>query len=78
MPAMIPACTLIVTKQASANVRMDFLVNGAIRFSQTIPAADFTSFNTTVNGGATGATLTRSYAQDASPADYPLEYVAGV
>jgi hypothetical protein len=78
MPAMIPAVTVIATKQASGGVRMDFVINGAIRFSQSILAADFTSFNTTVNGGATNATLTRSYAQDAAPADYPLEYVAGV
>jgi hypothetical protein len=78
MPAMIPACTVVATKQASGGVRLDFIINGAIRFSQSILAADFTSFNTTVNGGATGATLTRNYAQDAAPADYPLEYVAGV
>jgi len=78
MPAMIPAVTVIATKQASGGVRMDFVINGAIRFSQSILAADFTSFNTTVNGGATNATLTRSYAQDAAPADYPLEYVPGV
>ena len=28
-----------------------------------VPAADFTAFNTTVNGGANGATLTKSYGQ---------------
>lgn len=75
---MIPACTVVATKQASGGVRLDFAINGAIRFSQSILAADFTSFNTTVTGGATGATLTRNYAQDVAPADYPLEYVAGV
>jgi len=37
-----------------------------------IPSADFTSFNTTVNGGATAATLTRVYAQDSAPNDLPL------
>jgi hypothetical protein len=78
MPAFVPAMTVIATKQASGGVQLQFIENNAVRFVQSIPAADFTSFNTTVNGGATGATLTRSYAQDLSPADYPVEYVPGV
>jgi hypothetical protein len=78
MPQNIPAVTVIATKQASGGVQLQFVINGAIRFVQSILAADFTSFNTTVNGGSAGATLTRTYAQDAAPADYPAEYVAAI
>lgn len=78
MPAFIPACTVIVTKQASGGCQFQFIVNGAIRFVQSMPAADVTNVNTNVNGGATGATRTFTYAQDLSPADYPVEYVPGL
>ena len=37
-------------------------------------SADFTSFNTTVNGGATGATLTVTYAENVRVVDYPNTY----
>lgn len=67
--------TLIVTKQASGTVQMVWGdAQGGISYVGVIPAADFTSFNTTVNGGATGATLTRTYAQDANQSDYPQGY----
>ena len=73
MPFNITAVTVIATKQASGGVQLLFQnPNGGIRFMCSILAADFTAFNTTVNGGAAGATLTRVYAQDAAPADYPL------
>jgi len=35
-----------------------------------MPSADVTSVNTTVNGGATGTTLTFNYTQDQNRADY--------
>ena len=72
----IPAYTVVATKEASGNVQL--LIqrpNGDIRFGIVIPAADFTSFNTTVNGGSTGANLTKSYAQDAYPVDFPASFV---
>ena len=37
--------------------------NGDIRYVLNIPSADFTSFNTTVNGGSAGASLTKTYGQ---------------
>lgn len=77
MAVNIPGLFIAAVKMASGNVRLDFYgsydgVNsdGGMRFAVVIPAADFTSFNTTVNGGATGATLNRAYAQDASRGDY--------
>jgi hypothetical protein len=45
--------------------------NADLRFAVVIPSADFTSFNTTVNGGSTGATLTKVYTQDQNRGDYP-------
>lgn len=81
----IPAVAVIMTKMASGNVQV-VLQNGNgaiggvptagdIRFAVVIPAADFTSFNTTVNGGATGANLTKVYAQDLNQGDYPYGLV---
>lgn len=77
MAVNIPGLSVVGLKMASGNVRLDFYASldgvnpGAeLRFAVVIPAADFTSFNTTVNGGATGATLTRSYTQDLNRGDY--------
>lgn len=73
MPGVIPAFQIVATKISTAgvaNVRLDILRNGGIVMSVCIPAADFTSLNTTVNGGSAGATLTLSYAQDTSRPDY--------
>jgi hypothetical protein len=79
MTMNIQAVTVIATKMASGSVQMLFQnPNGGIRFMVAIPAADFTSFNTTVNGGATNATLTKTYTQDQLPNDYPLEAVLEV
>lgn len=79
MTMNIQAVTVIATKMASGAVQLLFQnPNGGVRFCVAIPSADFTSFNTTVNGGATGATLTRVYAQDSAPNDYPLELVLEV
>lgn len=78
MPAFAPGVTVIATKMQDTTVQLQFMVSNALRFCAVIPAADFTSFNTTVNGGATGATLTTVYAQDLNKIDYPNEYVPGV
>ena len=77
----VPAVAVIMTKMASGNVQVVFQngngavgntpTTGDIRFSVVIPAADFTSFNTTVNGSSTGANLTRVYTQDQNQGDYP-------
>lgn len=85
MPVNVIARAVIMTKQASGNVQVivqsssDGLnPNGDINFALVIPAADFTSFNTTVNGGATGATLTKVYAENFASGDYPLGYTGGL
>lgn len=78
MPQNIPAISVTGTKMASGTVQLVFTINGAVRFACVIPSADFTSFNTTVNGGATNATLTKTYTQDQNIGDYPFEYVPGV
>jgi len=78
MAVNIPGAAIVATKMASGNVQLvvqstndGVNPNADIRFALVIPAADFTSFNTTVNGGATGATLTKVYAQDLNRGDYP-------
>lgn len=79
MTLNIQAVTIIATKMASGAVQLLFQnPSGGVRFAVSILNADFTSFNTTVNGGATGATLTRTYAQDSAPNDYPLGQVLEV
>lgn len=85
MAVNITAVAVVGTKMASGNVRLDFFSSldglnssGDSRFSVVIPAADFTSFNTTVNGGAAGATLAKVYAQDLNRGDYFQGYAASV
>lgn len=76
MAINIPAVTVIATKMASGNVQYVLQnPNGGIRFAFVQPSADVTSVNTNVNGGATNATRTFTYAQDANNNDYPVEYV---
>lgn len=76
MAINIPGVTVIATKMASTTVQLVMQnPNSGVRYCVVIPAADFTSFNTTVNGGAAGASLTRTYAQDLNNGDYPVEYV---
>lgn len=73
MPATTLQMTLVTLKQGdtAASVLLRFQSpNGMVRFEFPIPAADFTSINTTTNGGATGATQTFNYAQDANRAVY--------
>ena len=63
---------------ASGNVQLLFQrPNGDVRFAVVIPAANFTSLNTTVNGGSTNATLTFPYAQDQFPNDFPAGFIEG-
>ena len=74
MPGVIPAFQIVGTKISTTdtpkNVRLDILRNGGVVFSVCIPQTDFTSLNTTVNGGAANTTLTLTYAQDTARADY--------
>jgi hypothetical protein len=75
MPYNQPARTLIATKMASTTVQLAWYdAQGGLVYIGIVPAADFTSFNTTVNGGAAGATLTRTYAEDLNQGDYPQGY----
>ena len=85
MSVNIPGISVVATKQADTTVQMAFYQtidglnpSGAIRFCVVIPAADFTAFNTTVNGGSSGTSLTRTYPQDTNRDDYPNECVVGV
>lgn len=73
----VPAVAVVATKMADTTVQLQFQQSldglnpsGQVRFVVVIPAADFTSFNTTVNGGAAGATLTKVYAENTNQADY--------
>lgn len=77
MPSDALGLTLTATKMASGNVQLIITINGAIRAALVVPAADFTSFNTTVNGGSTGATLSKTYTQDQNLGDYPFQYTQG-
>ena len=75
MPGTILATTLITLKLASGDVLLTFQSpTGTEKFVIAIPSADFTSINTTTNGGSTGATQTFAYGQDANKADYPTSY----
>lgn len=63
----------------SGNVILQFIhPSGNLAFCCAIPAADFTSINTTVNGGAAGTSLTvpaaPPYAQNLNQSDYPVGY----
>ena len=82
----VPAVAVVATKMSSGTVQLVFQSSldglnpyGQVRFAVVIPSADFTSFNTTVNGGAAGATLTKVYAENANQGDYvPQSPVAGL
>lgn len=82
MAINIPAYSVVATKMSTTdtpkNVRLEFYdAVGGLHFCAMIPGADFTSLNTTVNGGAAGATLTVGpYAEDASYQQYPQGYGA--
>lgn len=78
MPYNIPAVNVVATKMASGNVQLVFThAAGDVRFAAVIPAADFTSMNTNVNGGSTGATRSFSYAQDQNQGDFPQGFTQG-
>lgn len=75
MPSTVLATTLVTLKNADGSVTLTFVSpNGTEKFRHVIPAADFTSINTTTNGGATGATQTFTYAQDNLKVDYPASF----
>lgn len=73
MPDTILAQNIVATKLADGAVQLLFTgPNGDVRFASVIASADFTSLNTTVNGGSTGATVTLVYAENARKTDYPV------
>jgi hypothetical protein len=81
----VQAVAVVATKMASGTVQLQFQQSldglnpsGQVRFVVVIPSADFTSFNTTVNGGAAGTTLTKVYAENASSGDYVAPNASGV
>jgi hypothetical protein len=81
MPANIEAISVTATKTTAGDVRLDFYKtsdglnpNGALFFAVVILSADFTSINTTVNGGASGATLTVTYPENARRVNYHNNY----
>jgi hypothetical protein len=75
MPATALACTVVTLKNADGTVGLSFQDPfGTVRYYHVFPAADFTSINTTTNGGASGATQTFVYAQDVNRIDYPNSY----
>lgn len=73
MPESIQAVTIVGTKLADGAVKLSFQdANGGIRFESVIANADFTSLNTTVNGGSTGATVTLTYGENVRKGDYDV------
>jgi len=75
MPSTVLATTVVTLKLADGNVLLQFLdPAGTLKFAHVFPSADFTSINTTTNGGSTGATQTFTYGQDAARTDYPHDY----
>lgn len=75
------AVSIIATKNVDGSVTLVFERSldglnpyGDIRYAVVIAAADFTAFNTTVNGGAAGATLTVTYPENTRLFDYPITY----
>lgn len=76
MAINIPGVSCTMTKLADANIQIVLTnPNGGVRFAYVCTAAQFTAWNTTVNGGATGAAITVTNAQDLFASDYPVEYV---
>lgn len=78
MPSDAVGITVTATKMASGTVQFIVTMNGATRCAFVLPAANVTSINTTVNGGAAGATLSFALAQDANLGDYPFQYTQGI
>jgi len=78
MPSDAVGVTITATKMASGNVQFVVSMNGAIRDAFVLTAANVTSINTTVNGGAAGTTLSFVLAQDANLVDYPFQYTQAI
>jgi hypothetical protein len=75
MPSTVVAVTVVTLKNADGSVLLRFQSpNGMVRYEFPFPSADFTSINTTTNGGATGATQTFTYGEDANRLDYDGSY----
>lgn len=73
MPESIQAVQIVGLKLADGAVLLSFLDQvGGIRFQSVIASADFTSLNTTVNGGSTGATVTLVYTENTRKSDYTI------
>jgi hypothetical protein len=85
MAINIKAVVIRATKQASGTVLIEAFAtndglnsNGNLKWAVVLPSADVTSINTTVNGGAAGATLSFVYAEDAHRNDYPAGFITPV
>ena len=78
MPSDAVGVTITATKMASGNVQFVVSMNGAIRDAFVLTAANVTSINTTVNGGAAGTNLSFVLAQDANLVDYPFQYTQAI
>ena len=77
MAHTIKSQTVTATKQADGSVNIVFSdMYGGVRYVANISNADFTTLNTSVNGGSTGATKTLSYGQvsGGSGNPYPAGY----
>jgi len=73
MPESIQAVQVVGVKMADGAVQLSFLDQvGGLRYQAVIANADFTSLNTTVNGGSTGATVTLVYAENTHKGDYTI------
>jgi hypothetical protein len=77
MPGVILAYQNIWTKLADGTVQQQVLHGGAVIAEMVHTAANITSMNTNVNGGATGASQTDTYAQDANKTDYHVSIYQG-
>lgn len=86
MPATIMAFQVTATKAASGsgNMVLQFThPGGNLVFCAVIPSADFTTMNTSVNGGSAGTTQTfptstTFYTQDQNKGDYPTGYTVSL
>lgn len=84
MAAGIGDYIVTMTKQSTTdtpkNVKIEIYdLNGGLKHAFVIAGADFTSFNTTVNGGAAGATLSKTYLASAAQSfDFPVEFVSRI
>lgn len=75
MPNTKLATTVVTLKLANGDVLLSFQdPNGTIKYMHSFTTSDFTSINTTTNGGSTGATQTFVYGENNLINDYPHDY----